>query len=688
MRRLFQTQRTRFQLLESALVLLFFVQALRYLIGALYSRIASASIVAAIQANNPEALDQIRTAPGFITPDVVGGEISLLAYMVALPLLAVIIGRFRFMLVLAAVLTAGGRTLLNAETDVTTAAAAALTVGGGLLYITLLIRHRLPTFAPTMTVALAADQLIRAAGNTLDLSWDVIYFPIQLGLLLAVLVLTVVNFLNHNAGRSEETQQGLLPFWGGISLGALLFLQLSLLSLANAVVGRADIQYPLAVPLLLAATLLPLLPAVRRAARSFIGTFDVAVRGWVWLLLIFLLLVLGTRFTGGISGFGFVAAQFAVSMLWWWLPRPRGERERSIGGLWVMIGALVFALLVGADVLTYEYAYAAVTLPIEILNTTLVPLLRGFRGLGYAVILFAALLATLPMLQSQRRIAWRSTANTLETVLISVLIAGTIAGGAYLATPPLITPPPPLQSLRVGTYNIHGGYTEYYATNLEEVAQTILASGADVVLLQEIEAGRLTSFGVDQPLWLARRLGMDRRFFPTNEGLQGLAVLSKVEIAFDDGEILASIGQQTGLQRVQIQPREGEVVTLYNTWLGLLIQGEDIDQQEADQQQQLDQIISIISQHHPDRQLGRTVLGGTFNNVPDSDLVRSVGERGFSDPFAGTNVQRSATLLRTGIRARVDYVWIYPQIAEGVGVMPTIASDHRLTYVQISLGAP
>jgi endonuclease/exonuclease/phosphatase family metal-dependent hydrolase len=240
-------------------------------------------------------------------------------------------------------------------------------------------------------------------------------------------------------------------------------------------------------------------------------------------------------------------------------------------------------------------------------------------------------------------------------------------------------------SLRVGTYNVHGGYTEFYAQSLEEIAQTIERSGANVVLLQEVEAGRLTSFGVDQPLWLARRLGMDRRFFPTNEGLQGLAVLSNVPIVFDDGEILPSIGQQTGLQRVQVQPAPDEIVTIYNTWLGLLVVGEDIEQQEADQQRQLDQIVAIIGQHHPDRQLGRTVLGGTFNNVPDSDLIQSIDTRGFSDPFAGSTIERSATLRRTGVNARVDYVWIYPELAEGVGVIDSNASDHRLAFVSVPL---
>ena len=61
--------------------------------------------------------------------------------------------------------------------------------------------------------------------------------------------------------------------------------------------------------------------------------------------------------------------------------------------------------------------------------------------------------------------------------------------------------------------------TNSTTTDLEAVARTIQESGANVVLMQEVEAGRMTSFGVDQSLWLARRLGMDRRFYATNEGL-------------------------------------------------------------------------------------------------------------------------------------------------------------------------
>jgi len=690
MRQLLQTHRHRLQLLESGLALLFFVQGLRYLIGALYSRVASATIVGTIQANNPDILAQVQDLPGFVTPEVVGSEISLTVYMVALPLLAVFVGRFRVLLLLAAVALTGGRTIMFADLGVTPAAGAAVAVGSGLLYITLLARHRLPVFAPAFILAMVGDQLFRAAGNTLDITWSADFYPVQLGLGGAVLLLALVNFFMRPADRAvTTTERGLITFWGGVSFGAILFLQLTLLSTANAIVGRGDLDYPLIVPVLIGATALPLLPPVRSFARGLIGTFDVAVRGWFWLLLIFLLLVLGTRFTGVISAIGFVGAQFAVSMLWWWILRPEGEKERNVSGLWVIIGALVFSILTTFDVFTYEYAYVRGFAPgLDYLNEYVVPLLRGFRGFGYAVILFAALLATLPMISAQRRIAWRGTASTLESALVAVVVIGAILGGTYLASPPLIVGLANPPSLRVATYNIHGGYSEFFEQNLEGIASTIEQSGADVVLLQEVEAGRLTSFGVDQPLWLARRLGMDRRFFPTNEGLQGLAILSKVPIVFDDGEILASIGQQTGLQRVQLQPSEGEIVTVYNTWLGLLIAGEEIESQELDQQQQLDQIIGIIGRHHPNRQLGRTVLGGTFNNVPDSDLIQSVDDRGFNDPFAGSSIERSATLNRVGLRARVDYVWIYPEIAEGVGVIDTNATDHRLAFVSISLGQP
>jgi endonuclease/exonuclease/phosphatase family metal-dependent hydrolase len=242
--------------------------------------------------------------------------------------------------------------------------------------------------------------------------------------------------------------------------------------------------------------------------------------------------------------------------------------------------------------------------------------------------------------------------------------------------------------MRIASYNLHGGFDEFYNFDLDAIAAAIQQSGANIVLLQEVGGGRITQFGVDEPLWLARRLGMDRRFFPTNEGLHGLAVLSSVPIAFDDGELLTSLGQQTGLQRVQIQPDPGVVITLYNTRLEYLLEfgsQNTLEEQEQAQQVQLNEMFNIIASHHPGGVLGRTVLGGTFNNVPDSPLMQQLRASGFSDPFAGYPLELGATLVRSGVpHAVFDYIWLRNlPIGEGALVLDSAASDHRLAVVSV-----
>ncbi|MFN8447935.1 MAG: hypothetical protein U0521_04945 [Anaerolineae bacterium] len=194
------------------------------------------------------------------------------------------------------------------------------------------------------------------------------------------------------------------------------------------------------------------------------------------------------------------------------------------------------------------------------------------------------------------------------------------------------------------------GYDEFYNTDFDAIARTIQQSGANVVLMQEVEAGRMTSFGIDQSLWLARRLGMDRRFYATNEGLQGLAVLSNIPIAFDDGLPLASLATQTGVQRVQVLPDPDTVVTLYNTWLSPLLEvsgGQSIEEQEQDQQRQLNEIFTVYVRQACSAALGRTILGGTMHNVPDSPLIEQMRNAQFSDPSAGLPLELSATFVRT-----------------------------------------
>jgi len=670
--------------LEAGLVGLFLVEALRAAIALIYGRVASASIYPAIDLTLVDP-----TMPGLISPSVVQGEMILLAATMILPLLMLFFGRWRGTLFLMGLAVAGARLVMAVPGDsLSPLVGAALTIGAGLGYVAGMVRHRLTHLPYLFVIGFTADQVLRAIGNTLDVSLNATYLPVQVGLSAALIVLVIVNSARPVKLSSAEGR-GLFTLWGGVGMGGLLFLELALLASPNAVAGRAGFEYTPLVPALIVATALPLIPAVRDAARGFVGLFDPAAQGWVWLLLLALMVVVGTRVQGVVGGSALVIAQAIASLNWWWLVRPQAEKERNFSGLWMVGAVAVFGLLVVCDLFTYEYAYVRdFAGQVAFLNRVVTPLLRGFRGLGLAVLILSVVLAALPVVASRRAGAW-SSGSRLQSLFGALVVVAVALGGLYFARPLVITPQREPEDFRVATYNIHGGYNEFYHYDLEALAATISESGANVVLLQEVEGGRLTSYGADQALWLARRLKMDRRFFPTNEGLQGLAILSNVEITEADGVLLTSRGLQTGVQRIKIRPDDGEI-SIYNTWLGVLLEGTGggvLESQEQDQQRQLNEVLSLMLAQGGGNLngLGRYVVGGTFNNVPSSDLIGTLNRiPGMSDPFADENPINATTFRQVGRSARLDYLFTN-MLALARSVMIQPASDHRMAVIRLNV---
>lgn len=681
-------------LLEAALVGMLFIGAARFLIASLYSRAGSASIVLSL---DPAIIPA--SIPGIVDAETVTNEFSFVIYMLTIPLLTIILGRLSWFSLVGVLLVAVGRVLMLASTVVTPVTAAALVFGGGLLYIAMIVRHRAQILPYMFVFGIAADQILRAVGNTLDPTLSTAYLDTQITVSAVLVIIALITLVVQTRQKATEQSavnpdRGLIPLWGGIGLGALLFLELSLLSLPNAVAGRASVDYTSFAPFITLATLLPIIPWVRKQATYFVGLFDRNARGWLWMLLMALLIVFGTRFQGILAGASLVIAQFTVSMLWWWLVRPRAEKERQFTAIWLLVSVIIFVLLTAADNFTYEYGYVQnLTGDLAFLNPYIPPFLRAFRGFGLGVLLLAVFFAALPVIQTQRRIPW-TTGTSWQSILGIAAVALASIGVAVAVRPPQInlllsTEQNPVNSIRIGTYNIHAGFNEFYHFDMEAIARTIQQSGADVVLLQQVEVGRMTSYGVDQALWLARRLGMDVRFFPTNEGLQGLAVLSRVLIIESDGTQLTSSGSQTGLQRVRIQPDEG-VINIYNTRLEYLLDvgdGRTVEQQEQDQQRQINEIFAILANQYPDGNLGRLLIGGTFNNIPDSPLADQMRAAGFVDPFAGTGLpsELSATLWRTGVpRVQLDYLWLWRRslVPIGANTVNSQASDHRMVVIE------
>ncbi len=669
-------RRDIFCLAEAALVGLFFVQLIRFLYGALYAHVGSASLV-----SRTLNLDSIAGMPGVVDPANVQTELIVVGIALFAPLLSVIFGRVWFGPAVAASLVAAGRVFMTANGASYLGVIGALVAAGaaGVYIATIAIRR--PGMAPLCFVlGFAGDQMIRLYGSTVDVTWRSEFLPIQTVISLGLFIVAVLAAVFDRLAVADEEnppQRGEISGWSAFAMGGLLYLEFAVLALPNTVAHRAGVDYIAVAPWLMVATLLPVVPETRELARRFLGMFDGQYRGWVWSLLIGLLLVLGFRFSGPLAAFALIVAQLMVSLSWWWIIQPSDVR-RNFTGPSVVFAMLMFLLLTGADFFTYEYAF------VRDVPDPYGMLLRAFRGLGLAVVLFATLLAGLPAILARKRLPWRGGRLGESLVgLAFVVMAGVLAGS--LARPIVANGPGSNEQLRIATLNLHGGYSLYFSSDLDEIKQEVSAFGIDVLLLQEVEAGRLVSFGVDQPAWLARQLNMQVDYFPTNEGMQGLALLSRIPIEERQGLLLSSLGKQTGVQFARLRAQDGAELHIYNTQLGFLIADNTQSTQppEQDQVQQIQEIFGFIGQNDSS---SRTVVGGTFNTVPDSDIYQYMAQSAFIDPFAGYPAEKAITLKRVnGATARIDYVWLRHITSRFVGVVPLQESTHNMAVVEIGL---
>ncbi|MHB8624881.1 MAG: endonuclease/exonuclease/phosphatase family protein [Aggregatilineales bacterium] len=685
---------TLFRHLEAGLVGLFFMQAIRFLYSTLYAHLGSLD-------QWTKTLDRtgLSGTLGVVVPGDVRIELILCGVAALLPLVALAIGRWRFA-TLAAVVIAVGRVYMTANgPSLIGVAGAAVAAGGAGLYLAIVTSHRPAVFPAALILGIAADQIIRLYGLSVDPTWSSAWLSIQVGLSLAMFALVLINLALdaaekrriERAARSERSDRAnpdkpVLPTqitgWGALAMAGMLFLEFTLLGLSNTAARRAGVEPEAIAPWLLAATLVPLVPAVRDAARRFLGMFDGQWRGWVYGLLTGLMLVIGFRFNGPIAAGGFVVAQALIGLAWWWVVQPI-DKGGWFSGPGVVIAIVLFLALTGADYFTYDYAFAY-GLP-EPFGT----LLRSLRGFGLPIALVAALLTMLPAIVARRRLPWQG-GRTLDTVLIFALGVLTLVFAISLTQPVVVRPNADPSKVRIATLNLHGGYSLYFNSVLPNVADQIDANGADVVLLQEVETGRLVSAGVDQVDWLAHKLNMQAVYFPTNEGLQGLALLTRLPVETRQGVLLSSIGKQTGILYARLTAPNHTVLEIYNTELGYLLKQstQSTDSQEQDQLSQLGQIFGLISQLDPGLTT-QVIVGGTFNNVPTSDLYLRM-KQSFVDPFEGQAAEKTNTWqLVNNVTSRVDYLWLSKGITmSGAGIVPAPASTHNLVVVEIALTPP
>ena len=108
-----------------------------------------------------------------------------------------------------------------------------------------------------------------------------------------------------------------------------------------------------------------------------------------------------------------------------------------------------------------------------------------------------------------------------------------------------------LKTLRIMSYNVHGCKGMDNRISTDRIARVIARYNPDVVALQELDAGRLRSFGIDQAQRIARRLEMSFHFHPAfhyEDEQYGNAILSRSPMALVKKDVLPKLWKNTFLE--------------------------------------------------------------------------------------------------------------------------------------------
>lgn len=243
--------------------------------------------------------------------------------------------------------------------------------------------------------------------------------------------------------------------------------------------------------------------------------------------------------------------------------------------------------------------------------------------------------------------------------------------------------PPPL---RVLVYNIHAGKDAGGVDNLERVAGIIAHSGADVVLLQEVDSATRRGNGIDQLASLAARTGMQGVFGSTIEwqgGSFGLAVLSRHPITAHRLVPLRTepLQPRTGYTR---EPRAMLVASVATPHGTLAVINTHLDaSRDGTWRLQEAQHLSAVADSLL-RAGTRVIVGGDLNARPASAELQPFAAAGLRDSWALCGTGPGFTFPASGPDRRIDYLLLPPGSGcREARVLPDQASDHRALLVEM-----
>ena len=285
-----------------------------------------------------------------------------------------------------------------------------------------------------------------------------------------------------------------------------------------------------------------------------------------------------------------------------------------------------------------------------------------------------------PAVEETRLHAMRTFPRTLAVAFAAVALACTHAGGRSAQ--------PGGRTVTVLVYNIHAGKDAARADNLPRVAALVRSTGADLVLLQEVDRNTARSGPADQPAILSRLAGYPVAFGRTIDfggGQYGVALLSRWPIRADTLVPLlvtpppgqAPVNrEQRGVLVAEVASPAGPI-TVLNTHL-------DASGDDTWRVQEIRTVLEALARARG--RGGPVLLGGDFNARPESAVHQPIRQAGFRDAWEVCGRGDGLTFPADSAVRRIDYLYLPPEATcEEARVLASDASDHRPLLVRVRL---
>lgn len=497
--------------------------------------------------------------------------------------------------------------------------------------------------AAAVLLGVGLDAAIAAAYWTWDVSWQRTAGPTAVAVLLCGACAWSVR---ATARGGPARPEGSTASWGLAGLGPLLLLVMLLVGNTARLTAASGAPLP-AVLALQAVALAAAVAAAWRAQAA--GTLVAAAA---------LPVAVGLAHAGGLVALaGGAAGTMAAGPVLAALMPPGPERAPARPVLLPVAWGLGTLLFVG-PAFVYYVAYDR-RLPFE--NAVIPPLL----GVLAALCAFPAVRAMrLPGATGPARALSPPAAGWGPAPAAAALLA--VALALALAPAPRAVPGAGWP-VRVMSYNLHQGYAPSGMQDLEALARTVEAAGAEVVALQEVSRGWLINGSTDTLTWFARRLGMVAAWGPAADAGFGNAILSRRPIT--------SAGH-TALPRVGMPMRRGALWAAVDLGGGeaLLVIATHLHHVEAHGHVRELQAFAVANLWH---ERPRAVVLGDFNATPEATEIEVLRRAGLRDTFVLAGQGQGFTYSSTRPERRIDYIFVSPDLlARDFRVLAGTASDH------------